>query len=406
MTRAALDIAGAKTLAPAIHWRPGRSRDDWSRVSALTQAALQSPSDDPARLRWLADSLAFIGEDNKAADIWARAVAQAPDDVELRLRLGRARLAVLDMDDARRQVDAALALAPDNRQARLLRFNLMVRNEQWDQAEGMIDEIAAAAPMNKSLCTARLHAQAPRAAVEAQLAACEAALADNPIMTDAVYFKAIALARLGRDEEARAVLDLERFVDVRDLPAPEGHASAQNFRAALAEEISRNPSLSRDWKATQGGLQTRQLRQPGANLIETLLAQIAAAVDDFAARISPMPDAFARARPRDAVLKSWAVIYGADGQQHPHRHPEGWLSGTFYVTAPRAEGEAAYRGPMVLGMIDKMYGLSHTPWGTREIEPVPGRFVMFPSYIPHGTRPTGLDGARVIVAFDVVPATP
>lgn len=225
-------------------------------------------------------------------------------------------------------------------------------------------------------------------------------------MTDAVYFKTIALARLGRDAEARQILDLDRFLDVSDLPAPAGFADAETFRTVLADEIARNPSLSSDWKSTQGGLQTRQLRQPGATLVETLLAQIKTAVDDYAERLSQKSGAFASGRPRDAVLKSWAVIYGAQGRQNPHRHPEGWLSGVFYVSAPRADGESSYRGPLVLGQIDPMYGVNDPPWGTKEIEPIPGRLVMFPSYVPHGTMPTGVDGARICVAFDVVPASP
>jgi hypothetical protein len=40
-----------------------------------------------------------------------------------------------------------------------------------------------------------------------------------------------------------------------------------------------------------------------------------------------------------------------------------------------------------------------------EIEPVPGRLVLFPSYVPHATIPPGSsDGARICVTFDVVAA--
>jgi hypothetical protein len=43
------------------------------------------------------------------------------------------------------------------------------------------------------------------------------------------------------------------------------------------------------------------------------------------------------------------------------------------------------------------------PWGVQEIEPVPGRLLLFPSFLPHATEPTGIAGARISVAFDVVP---
>ena len=43
------------------------------------------------------------------------------------------------------------------------------------------------------------------------------------------------------------------------------------------------------------------------------------------------------------------------------------------------------------------------PWGTLQIEPVPGRLVLFPSCVPHATEASGVDGARISVAFDVLP---
>jgi putative 2-oxoglutarate-Fe(II)-dependent oxygenase superfamily protein len=43
------------------------------------------------------------------------------------------------------------------------------------------------------------------------------------------------------------------------------------------------------------------------------------------------------------------------------------------------------------------------PWGTREIRPVPGRLVLFPSYVPHATIATGSTDKRICIAFDVTP---
>ncbi len=386
-----------------MRWRTNPNAETQQRIAALTEAALQSSSNEPALLRWLGSSLLSLEKHKKAEDVLAGAVAQAPDDVELRILLAEAKLALADFDEAKRQIDKALRLAPESRDARLLHFTLLVRTGQWDAASGLIDEIATFAPLNNSLCEARLREEAPQSFCEAQLAACDAELARNPILTDAIYFKAIALARLGRAQEAREVIDLDRFLEISDLPAPDGFQDAEAFRTALAQEISRNPTLTPDRKATRGGLQTRQLRQPGAIHVETLLGQIKKAVDEYEARLSDNSGAFATARPRAATLQSWAVIYGATGRQNPHRHPRGWLSGVFYVAAPRPEGENAFRGSLVLGALEPRYAVA-PPWGTKEIAPVPGRLVMFPSYVPHATEEPGIEGARISVAFDVVPA--
>ena len=65
----------------------------------------------------------------------------------------------------------------------------------------------------------------------------------------------------------------------------------------------------------------------------------------------------------------------------------------FYVAAPRPSGENAYRGPLVLGVLDSSDQEIKPPWGTLEVEPVPGRLVMFPSYVPHATLPTCVEAA-------------
>jgi hypothetical protein len=58
----------------------------------------------------------------------------------------------------------------------------------------------------------------------------------------------------------------------------------------------------------------------------------------------------------------------------------------------------------MLGTIDPALGVE-PPWGVCPVEPVPGRLVLFPSYMPHGTEASACPGDRICVAFDVVPAT-
>jgi tetratricopeptide (TPR) repeat protein len=391
-----------------MRWQPESVSRDRDKIAALTEAALQSSSKDPALLRRLCGTLLALGKepDAETAGILARAVAQAPEDAELRTYLARAQIVLGNLDEARAQIDEALRLAPQHRRARILHFNLLVRAGQWDAARSLAEEIGVLEPLNEYLCNARLRGDASKSLCEAQLAACVAELDRNPISTDAIYFKAIALARLGRAQEARETIDLDRFLEIRDLPVPEGFRDVENFRALLAEEIAHNPTLTPDRKTTRGGLQTRRLRQPGAIHVEALLQQIKTAVDDYATRVAECSSAFAMARPHAAKLLAWAVIYEAGGQQIPHRHPYGWLSGVFYVAAPRPKDEDVYRGPLVLGLLDPQFALPSPPWGTKEIEPVPGRLVMFPSYVPHATEKTDSEGVRISVAFDVVPSEP
>ena len=51
---------------------------------------------------------------------------------------------------------------------------------------------------------------------------------------------------LGRCEDARQLIDLDQFVSVTEVATPEGYANAEAFEAALAGEITHNPTLQPD----------------------------------------------------------------------------------------------------------------------------------------------------------------
>jgi tetratricopeptide (TPR) repeat protein len=353
---------------------------------------------------WLIRSrvLLDMGETREAQDCLREAIARLPGRMALHVALARALQSDDRFEEALAETREALRLVPEDKDAKILCFELLVLTKNRDEAESIADDIAALSPANVRLMELWERLRSP----QDLLALCNVQLAENPAHTDAHYYKALALAKLGRAAEACEVISLDRLVHISDLPAPPGHADAQSFRAALADEIRRNPTLKPDprGKATRDGLQTRQLRQPDGAAVEALLAEIKRAVDAYESRLEGSLQGFAIGRPRRAQLTAWAVVYSKDGRQKPHRHPGGWLSGVFYVAAARPDGSNAYRGPLIVGALDPAQHGVEPPWGTLEVEPVPGRLVMFPSYVPHATEATGIEGTRISVAFDVVPA--
>lgn len=101
---------------------------------------------------------------------------------------------------------------------------------------------------------------------------------------------------------------------------------------------------------------------------------------------------------------SWSVRLTDGGRHANHVHPAGWLSSAFYLTLPaRQEGDEPHAGWLTLGEPQDELGLGLQPF--REIEPRPGRLVLFPSTMWHGTRPFR-SGERMTVAFDVARPTP
>ena len=98
---------------------------------------------------------------------------------------------------------------------------------------------------------------------------------------------------------------------------------------------------------------------------------------------------------------SWSVRLQGQGHHANHIHPAGWFSSAFYVVLPdeaqRGGGEAGW---LTLGAPQAELQLDLPPF--RTIEPIPGRLVLFPSTMWHGTRPIA-GGERMTVAFDVAP---
>jgi hypothetical protein len=208
----------------------------------------------------------------------------------------------------------------------------------WERVERDLDAFAIAHPARITVISARAHFAHARNDPESLLAACEAALVRVPGHTAAVHHMAVALSMLGRDAEARAIIDLDHLVWLDELPEPAGSVTRPAFLDAVAREILNNPSLVPDphGKATSRGLQTRALLQPRDKTVPMLLEQIKSAVDRYAEALPTVRPAFAVSRPEPVRLSAWAVVYPQDGQQRSHLHRGGWLSGVAYVTAPLA----------------------------------------------------------------------
>lgn len=94
---------------------------------------------------------------------------------------------------------------------------------------------------------------------------------------------------------------------------------------------------------------------------------------------------------------SWSIRLSGQGFHIAHTHNQGWISSALYLALPNAP---ARQGWLKLGAPPEDLGLDLPP--ARWIEPAPGRLVLFPSTMWHGTEPFEA-GERLTVAFDVVP---
>ena len=156
-------------------------------------------------------------------------------------------------------------------------------------------------------------------------------------------------------------------------------------------------------QSVRGGTQTDgQLFTRIDPEIRELRAVVVEAVREHIAQLPPPDPRHPTLGPRrDRPVRfsgSWSVRLAGGGAHVNHVHPAGWFSSALYVALPEAgEGDAGW---LTLGQPPAVLGLDLPP--IRKIEPKPGRLVLFPSTLWHGTVPFEA-GERLTVAFDVAP---
>ncbi|GGE87598.1 putative 2OG-Fe(II) oxygenase [Sphingomonas prati] len=383
------------------------------------------PDRDPATLLGLAEALEAVGDPAGLA-LLTDAVTQQPDWIDGQERLARMRSEAGMVDDcaefraglARRPRDAALhaaywqALARGGRHAAAL-----VALEDsglcgTDPAYRLTEAVLASEADQPERATA-LFATLPRsfdgdlahgrhalrngdpAAAAARLEAC---VAERPDAVSAWAHLGLAWSVL-EDPRADWLYRPDVFVRTHDLSLDQ---------AALADLAERLRGLHRTrahpiGQSLRGGTQTRAaLFAHHDPAIRALRDRLAAAVAAHVTALPPVDAAHPLLRHRHAAFAfagSWSVRLSASGFHVSHIHPMGVLSSACYIALPAAVAdEEARAGWLEIGRPPAALGLDLPPFAT--IRPQPGRLVLFPSYVFHGTRPFA-DGERLSVAFDV-----
>ena len=187
------------------------------------------------------------------------------------------------------------------------------------------------------------------------------------------------------------------FVQVYDLGTelPDLDALATLLRRL---HVARERPLD---QSVRGGTQTDgPLLSRAEPEIAALRDAIRRAVTRYADAL-PAPDAthplLAPARRPIRFAGSWSVRLAGGGHHADHVHPQGWISSALYVALPDGIAGGSGEGCLTLGTSTALLP-DLKPF--RTIEPRPGRLVLFPSTMWHGTRPFG-SGERLTVAFDV-----
>lgn len=220
-----------------------------------------------------------------------------------------------------------------------------------------------------------------------------------------IAFEATAARLLGSQLYQR-LYDYDRLVRVFDLEPPPGWSSMEELNAALVEVLdarhrTRNQPLD---QSLRNGTQTAaSLLVETHPAVKAILAAFHGPIADYRRQLGADPDHPLSARNAGEMhyTGAWSVRLRRLGYHVNHFHPDGWLSSAYYVQTPPETADAVARS----GWIKFGEPRYAVPGLTAErfVQPRPGRLVLFPSYMWHGTTAIHGDAPRMSIAFDVKP---
>lgn len=202
--------------------------------------------------------------------------------------------------------------------------------------------------------------------------------------------------------------DYARDVQLFDLDPPQGFSSMAVFNAELASYLRALHAHGRQYpsQTLRGGTQTYDgIFYQGHKLVDILLGRINEAIQAYSARLTDRHEhPFASRLSRSfRHAGSWSSCLRDQGYHVNHIHQKGWISSCYYVAVPDVTKDAhARQGWLKFGEPPSEFGFD---WGSQKmVQPVPGRLVLFPSYMWHGTLAFHSAQERITIAFDTIPA--
>jgi tetratricopeptide (TPR) repeat protein len=214
--------------------------------------------------------------------------------------------------------------------------------------------------------------------------------------------------RAEQDGRESWLTDYEKHIRIFDLEPPEGYSDMEVFNQELAAYLGSLHADRREYLTQTLRNGTRVYDEVffnGHHLIDRLLPRILDALRDYFSSWTTDPDHPFSSRRTDGfrISGSWSSRARTSGYHVNHVHPKGWISSSYYVSAPKAvDAEGEHAGWIQFGQPSEEFGSAFSPY--RFIKPKPGRLVLFPSYVWHGTVPFFTAEERLTIAFDAVPA--
>jgi len=102
------------------------------------------------------------------------------------------------------------------------------------------------------------------------------------------------------------------------------------------------------------------------------------------------------------ITGCWANI-NPPGSYHPtHNHPNNYLSGVYYVDVPERAPELIFQDPRPVSIMPWTGKLHRLTANAAAEQAVPGRMVIFPSWLRHHVPSNESAGERISISFNLM----
>jgi tetratricopeptide (TPR) repeat protein len=283
----------------------------------------------------------------------------------------------------------------------------LVMMKRYDEASAAFD-----ATLVRSVDDPDIYSSAAQVAIlrddpQKAVALCERALALEPYHQSSLAYMGVGFRMMG-DEREELLNAYDSLVQVFDLEPPPGFSSMESFNKELCAYLDGMHPQTREYlnQTLRTGTQTPgHLFGTGHALVNKIQGRINQAVVRYIAGLredGKHPFLSRRGRAFN-YAGSWSSRLRNCGFHINHMHPKGWISSCYYVGIPDAVQDAVTRQGWIKFGEPGFDHLTERNPARRAVQPAPGRLVLFPSYMWHGTVPFRSPTPRTTIAFDVVP---
>lgn len=374
-------------------YEPGKRR---TALTALFQAGI-SRGLNSDRLTELAGHLinASNHDSTFGLRITKELVEHAPQTASAWLAQGHALRKDGQIAAAIAATEKALVLHPGRTDALVLLGKLHFENGDWTAAEKLYrqafekDQAYAAVPLCETLIRT------------GKIEIADSLLSDVSSRfghTTASKALMCVVHHLRGNQEALAILQ-QRDLLVSTNAEVGAALTIDELNALIVKKLRDSPVLVHE----PGSTATKHGQQAAINdllpeeLCRSVLEIIENAVTGYVQKLGQSE--FVASMPDRLGIESWAVTLDDGGYQHAHIHPNGWLSGVYYVDVPSTD-TGSDAGAIEFWKPPRFLVGDAEP-ETVIIKPSSGLLLLFPSYFYHHTIPHRSVKKRISIAFDI-----